>query len=31
MNEPLYQRTQALLGDEAIEKLKNAKVLIWAA
>ena len=28
MNEPLYQRTQALLGEEAIEKLKNAKVLI---
>ena len=28
MNEPLYQRTQALLGEDAIEKLKNAKVLI---
>ena len=28
MNEPLYQRTQALLGEEAIEKLKNAMVLI---
>ena len=24
----LYQRTQALLGEDAIEKLKNAKVLI---
>ena len=28
MNELLYQRTQALLGEDAIEKLKNAKVLI---
>ena len=28
MNEPLYQRTQALLGEDAVEKLKNAKVLI---
>lgn len=28
MNEPLYQRTQALLGEDVIEKLKNAKVLI---
>ena len=28
MNEPLYQRTQALLGEDAIEKLKNAKVLL---
>lgn len=28
MNEPLYQRTQALLGEAAVEKLKNAKVLL---
>lgn len=28
MNEPLYQRTQALLGEDAVEKLKNAKVLL---
>lgn len=28
MNNELYQRTQALLGEEALEKLKNAKVLL---
>ena len=28
MNEALYQRTQALVGEEAAEKLKNAKVLV---
>ena len=28
MNNELYQRTKALLGEEALEKLKNAKVLL---
>jgi tRNA A37 threonylcarbamoyladenosine dehydratase len=28
MNEPIYQRTQALIGPEALEKLKEAKVLV---
>ena len=28
MSKELYQRTQALLGEEALEKLKNAKVLL---
>ena len=28
MSEELYQRTQALVGEEAVEKLKNAKVLV---
>ncbi|MBR5642516.1 MAG: ThiF family adenylyltransferase [Firmicutes bacterium] len=28
MNEAIYQRTQALIGPEALEKLKEAKVLV---
>ena len=28
MNGPLYERTQALIGKEAVEKLKDARVLI---
>ena len=28
MNEPIYQRTGALIGPEALEKLKKAKVLV---
>ena len=28
MSKELYQRTQALLGEEALEKLKNAKILL---
>lgn len=28
MNDPFFQRTAALLGDDAVEKIKNARILV---